>query len=102
MTPKAKSSRTPRHRKTRELPPSMLTQMRKSRGLSLEAVADAVGTHHTNLLRIEHGEQIPRPEVARRIHAFYDGTIALRDIYYPYGAPAHCPMCTHAWAGTHD
>lgn len=99
MTPTPKT-RTPRRRKNRDVPPSALTLMRKSRGLSLEVVADAVGTHHTNLLRIEHGEQVPQAEVAQRIYAFFDGTVPLAKILYPYDTPERCPTCQHDWHGT--
>jgi DNA-binding XRE family transcriptional regulator len=98
MTPKAKS-RIPRRRKERDVPPSLLTQTRKSRGLSLETVAEAVGTHHTNLLRIEHGDQVPRPDVAQRIFDFFDGVVPLQKIFYPYDTPPACPMCQHDWNG---
>lgn len=97
MTPKAKTTRTPRRRKERDAPPSALTLMRKSRGLSLETVAEAVGTHHTNLLRIEHGEQVPQPEVAQRIFEFFDRTVPLSKILYPYDTPPRCPTCQHDW-----
>lgn len=96
MTPKEKT-RPPRRRKERDAPPSLLTLTRKSRGLSLEAVAEAVGTHHTNLLRIEHGEQVPKPDVAKRIFDFFDGVVPLQKIFYPYDTPSACPMCQHDW-----
>lgn len=89
--------RAPRYAKERDTPPSLLTQTRKSRGLSLDAVAKEIGTHHTNLLKIENGEQIPRYELAHKIFAFYDEVVPLEQIYFPHGGPATCPCCMKAW-----
>jgi transcriptional regulator with XRE-family HTH domain len=62
---------------------SLLTQTRKSRGLSLEAVARIVGTDPTNLSRVEKGDQSPKRELARSIFEFYDGRVPLAAIYDP-------------------
>lgn len=60
-----------------------MTQTRKSRGLSLEEVAAAIGTDQTNLSRIERGRQVPKRELARALFAFYGGTVPLGSIYDP-------------------
>lgn len=60
-----------------------LTQMRKSRGLSLSDLADSVGTDRTNLSRVERGLQIPNRQLARKLYAFYEGTVELGAIYDP-------------------
>ncbi len=62
---------------------SPLTQARESRGLSLEAVAEKVGTDQANLSRIEKGQQIPKRPLARRIYEFYGGTVPLSAVYDP-------------------
>lgn len=68
--------------------PSLLTQTRKSRGLSLDTVAHAVGTDPTNLSRVEKGAQIPKRELARALFEYYDGVVPLGAIYDPeYESP---------------
>lgn len=67
---------------------SLMTQARKSRGLSLEGVACQVGTDQANLSRIEKGAQIPKRDLARRLFAFYSGEVPLGAIYDPEFAPA--------------
>lgn len=62
---------------------SLLTQIRKSRGLSLDEVADKVGTDPTNLSRVEKGAQVPKRELARALWRFYGGTVPLSAIYDP-------------------
>lgn len=62
---------------------SLLTQTRKSRGLSLETVAAAVGTDPTNLSRVEKGQQIPKRELARALFTYYDAVVPLGAIYDP-------------------
>lgn len=64
--------------------PTLLTQTRKSRGLSLEKVAAAIETDQTNLSRIERGVQVPKRELARKLFCFYDGVIPLGAIYDPH------------------
>lgn len=60
-----------------------MTQMRKSRGLSLDALAKQVGTDQANLSRVERGLQIPNRLLARSLFRFYDGAIPLGAIYDP-------------------
>ena len=60
-----------------------MTQLRKERGLSLEAVAKVVGTNQANLWRIERGEQVPKRELARALHKFFGGRIPIGAIYDP-------------------
>lgn len=62
---------------------SLMTQTRKSRGLSLAQVAEVVGTDQANLSRIEKGQQVPKQELARKIHKFYDGAVPLGAVYDP-------------------
>jgi transcriptional regulator with XRE-family HTH domain len=62
---------------------SLMTQTRKSRGLSLEKVAAAVQTDQTNLSRIERGLQVPEPDLACALFRFYDGVVSLDDICGP-------------------
>lgn len=63
-----------------------MTQTRKSRGLSLDTVADQVGTDPTNLSRVEKGQQMPKRDLARALFKFYDGVVPLGSIYDPeYG-----------------
>jgi putative transcriptional regulator len=62
---------------------SLMTQMRKSRSLSLEQVAQAVQTDQANLSRVEKGRQVPKRELARRLYDFYGGTVPLAAIYDP-------------------
>lgn len=76
---------------------SLLTQTRKSRGLSLDQVASIVKTDPTNLSRVEKGTQTPKTELALALHSFYDGAVPLEAIYFPNGAPHACPMCNRAW-----
>lgn len=60
-----------------------MTQTRKSRGLSLDVVADAVGTDPTNLSRVEKGQQMPKRDLARALYNFYDAVVPLGSIYDP-------------------
>lgn len=62
---------------------TLLTQLRKSRGLSLKDLADVVGTDRTNLSRVERGLQIPSRTLARSLFKFFDGSIPLGQIYDP-------------------
>lgn len=63
--------------------PSLLTQTRKSRGLSLDQVAAAVKTDPTNLSRVEKGTQIPKRDLARRLFLFYGRVVPLGVIFDP-------------------
>lgn len=60
-----------------------MTQIRKSRNLSLEQVAEQVGTDQANLSRVEKGRQIPKRELARKLFEFYAGSVPLAAIYDP-------------------
>lgn len=60
-----------------------MTQTRKSRGLSLDAVARAVNTDPTNLSRVEKGQQMPKRELARALFRFFGGVVPLGAIYDP-------------------
>lgn len=62
---------------------SLMTQTRKSRGMSLEQVAAQVGTDQANLSRVEKGRQVPKRDLARRIFQFYGGSVPLAAIYDP-------------------
>lgn len=62
---------------------TLLTQIRRSRGLSLDHVAEAVGTGKGNLRRVENGDQVPKRELARALFSFYNGAIPLGRIYDP-------------------
>lgn len=61
----------------------LLTQIRKSRGLSLDDVADKVGTTGATLSRVERGVQVPKKELARALYSFFGGTVPLGAIYDP-------------------
>lgn len=76
---------------------TLLTQTRKSRGLSLDQVAKAVGTDPTNLSRVEKGTQQPKSDLAIALYKFYGGVVPLDTIYFPHGAPECCPMCAQPW-----
>lgn len=62
---------------------SLMTQTRKSRGLSLDTVAAKVDTDPTNLSRVEKGQQMPKRELARALFRFYGGAVPLSAIYDP-------------------
>jgi ribosome-binding protein aMBF1 (putative translation factor) len=64
-------------------PKTLMTQTRKSRGLSLEVVAAKVKTDPTNLSRVEKGQQMPKRELARALFRFYGGSVPLSAIYDP-------------------
>lgn len=63
--------------------PSLITQVRKSRGLSLDTVAREVGTDPTNLSRVERGTQMPKRELARALFHYFGGVVPLGSIYDP-------------------
>jgi len=46
-----------------------LRAVRKSRGMTLQQLADKVGGHPGNLSRLERGQEFPRPAKARRLAA---------------------------------
>ena len=60
-----------------------LKSERVARGYSQKDVARAVGTNPSNLLRLERGIQVPKPELARAIYEFYGGAVPLCAIYDP-------------------
>lgn len=60
-----------------------MAELRKDRGLSLEAVAKTVGTDQANLSRIEKGQQTPKRELARQLYRFYEGAVPLGHVYDP-------------------
>lgn len=62
---------------------TLMTQMRKSRNLSLEEVASAVQTDQANLSRVEKGRQVPKRQLARRLFEYYGGRVPLAAIYDP-------------------
>lgn len=62
---------------------SPMTDIRKSRGLSLEKVAAQVQTDQTNLSRIERGLQVPEPDLACALFRFYGGAVSLEEICGP-------------------
>lgn len=64
-------------------PETRLRLERKRRGLSVRAVAEAVGYDPSNLSRLELGQQTPPKPVARNLHAFFRGRVSLADIYDP-------------------
>lgn len=66
-----------------ELHDPLMTQIRRSRGLSLAAVAAEVGTNAANLMRIERGEQVPRHALARALYRYYGGAVPLSAVYDP-------------------
>lgn len=76
-------------KKTREkAAPSVLTQIRRARSLTLEQVAEAVGTGKRNLQRVENGDQVPKRPLARALYKFYGGSIPLGTIYDPRFSPS--------------
>jgi len=60
---------------------SLLTQIRKSRGLSLDDVAAKVGTTAGTLSRVERGEQTPKRDLARALFDFFGGAVPLGAVY---------------------
>jgi len=69
---------------------TLLTQTRKSRGLSLDQVASEVQTDPTNLSRVEKGSQMPKRELARKLFEFYAGAVPLGAIYDPEYYSRNC------------
>jgi hypothetical protein len=59
----------------------LMTQIRKSRGLSLGKVAAAVECDPGNLSRVERGDQPPKRELVRKLWSYYGGAV-------PYAAIA--------------
>jgi transcriptional regulator with XRE-family HTH domain len=69
-------------------PVTLLRLERRRRGLSVRAVADAVGYAPSNLSRLELGQQTPPRHVARALHSFFEGRVPLGDVYDPAFKPA--------------
>lgn len=69
---------------------TLLTQTRKSRGLSLDQVAGEVKTDPTNLSRVEKGQQMPKRDLARSLFEFYGGAVPLGAIYDPTFYAQNC------------
>lgn len=57
----------------------ILRERRKAQSMTLMKAADEVGIHFSSLSRIERGQQMPSPRVAKRIAAVYG--ISLDDLY---------------------
>ncbi|HEX7641967.1 MAG TPA: helix-turn-helix transcriptional regulator [Burkholderiaceae bacterium] len=73
---------------------SPLRKIRLWRGLSLHAVALAVGSDTGNLSRIETGEQVAKKQLAAKLAAYFAPHIDERHVIYPerYGdwaVPGH-------------
>lgn len=62
---------------------TLLTQIRKSRGLSLDDVAASVGTTAGTLSRVERGVQVPKQDLARALFDYFGGAVPLGAIYDP-------------------
>lgn len=60
-----------------------MAQVRRARGQSLDAVAEAVGCDASNLAKVERGLQTPKRPLARKLYAFYGGSVSLAAIYDP-------------------
>jgi transcriptional regulator with XRE-family HTH domain len=70
--------------------PVIVTRLRAERvrrGLSVRAVAEAVGYAPSNLSRLELGQQTPPRHVARALHSFFEGRVPLGDVYDPAFGP---------------
>lgn len=72
---------------------SLLTEIRKSRGLTLDDVAQEVGTDPTNLSRIEKGVTQPKRPVARKLYDYYGGAVPLGAVYDPLFYGEHGLRC---------
>ena len=62
---------------------SPLRKIRLWRGLSLRAVALAVGSDTGNLSRIETGEQVAKKQLAAKLAAFFTPHIDEMHVIYP-------------------
>lgn len=63
--------------------PSLMAQVRRSRGLALSTVAAEVHCDPSNLAKVERGEQIPKRSLARALYRYYAGAVPLDAIYDP-------------------
>lgn len=64
-------------------PVTPLQRARHTRKLSLEQVADAVGTDTGNLSRIERGQQVPSKVMAEKLAKYFDNEVTETQIIYP-------------------
>lgn len=62
---------------------SPLNQARMKRELTLQQVANAVGTDTGNLSRIERGLQVPSKTLAEKLVKFFDSEVTETQIIYP-------------------
>lgn len=60
-----------------------LKTLREARGMTLQSVAQAVGTDRGNLSRIENGKQRPSPELAERLALHFGYAITEMQLLYP-------------------
>lgn len=60
-----------------------LKTAREKRKLSVTDLCARLDTHPQNYYRIERGEQVPKRELARKIHKFFRGSVSLSEIYDP-------------------
>lgn len=63
--------------------PTRLREIRMRRGLSIHAVAAAVGTNAGNLSRIERAVQSASPALAARLAHFFEPELSELEILYP-------------------
>jgi len=56
---------------------------REGAGLSVVELSKKLGVHEKNYYRIERGEQVPKRELARRIHKFFKGDLTYAQIVDP-------------------
>ena len=68
-------------------PNDHLVELRRERGLSMSAVARALGIHPSHLSRVERGHCRVSLELATRIETFFNGQIGRLEILYGPGAP---------------
>lgn len=59
-----------------------LKRFRTARGLSMQALGDAVGVSKQTISRIESGEDDPSLALIRRIVAFADGALSANDFLH--------------------
>ena len=70
----------------RGIPGAEVTPLQKARHakkLSLEQVAEAIGTDTGNLSRIERGLQVPSKELTEKLAKYFGGEITELQIIYP-------------------
>ena len=62
---------------------TLLRQLRKQRGLTLEQVSIAIGSDTGNLSRVELGKQIPSRNIAAKLAKYFHNEINEMQILYP-------------------